>query len=87
MRMNNQRAVTRTLKAMRDTGRLENVDTAVMVLALTTAHHLDVVEPGTSESAAASRAHLAALERLQAIDQRSDQGSNLIERITSARDT
>jgi hypothetical protein len=87
MHLNNQRAVVRTLKAMRDTGRLERVDDALIVAALTTARHLDDATPGTTESAAAARVHLVALERLQAIDQRTTPGNDLIERITSVRDT
>jgi hypothetical protein len=87
VRMNNQRAVARTLRALRDTGRIERVDAAVMTLVLTTAHHLDNAEPGTTESAAAARAHLAALGQLMALDNRTEQGNAFLERITTVRDT
>jgi hypothetical protein len=87
MKPNNQRAVARTVRALRDTGRIERVDTALIAHAFTTARNLDHAPAGSTEASSAARAHLAALTALRKLDHIEAQGNALIERITAIRDT
>lgn len=80
-RASNVRAVARTLAAMRDTGKLERCDDALVALVRTTARALDTAEPGTNEHSAAARVHHNAINELRKLE-RSDASADIITRLT-----
>ena len=68
----NVTAVNVTVRAMRDAGQLEAIDSATVALARTTARALDSAVPGSSESASCARAHVVALDHLRLLSVHDD---------------
>lgn len=67
-------ATERTLRALRDVGRLEEVDAALVALARGLADALDDVDPATPSYPNLVRQYAATLERLTAHDDGADDG-------------
>lgn len=63
----NYRAVGYTIAALRDAGRLERADEALVALVRSSARSVDEAPKGTSAAASCARVHLLALDRLRGL--------------------
>lgn len=85
MSATNVQAVETTLEKLRNAGKIEDIDSALVAFVLSTAHNFDSAEPGTTAAASCARAHALALDRLRLLSAHDDDAiSKLLDSLSNA---